>query len=154
MMTYGKIRESEDEFEKASRHQASPTLAASGGQISPIARHSTGNPDLEKAAFSLHPGELSQLIHTPEGFVVLKCVKRIPAQTGKRYEEVRPELNKLVFEKKLRLEIPNAFKELKDQAEPNLIFKDAMTDEDRMHDVQRDLKPEQPKTGTSAPPGK
>ena len=39
---YGKIRDSQDEFDRAARGQANPALAAACGNIKPIARHTYG----------------------------------------------------------------------------------------------------------------
>jgi len=50
---YSKIRDSEEEFDRAARAQPSATLAQSGGRISPIGHHTTGNEGLERAAFSI-----------------------------------------------------------------------------------------------------
>src|SRR5262249_21992247 len=62
MMLYPKIRDSEAEFDRAAHAQASPTLAQSGGKITPIGRYSTGNEEMEKVAFSLKPGEISHVM--------------------------------------------------------------------------------------------
>jgi hypothetical protein len=141
MKMYPKIRDSEMEFERAAKTQASPTLAAAGGQVKPFGRHTAGNDKVEKAAFMLQPGELSQLLETPEGYVVLKCVKRILPDTSKKLADVRDTLAKEVFDKKLQQEIPKYFKELSDQAQPNLILQTmAMTEEQLMRRSQELLK--------------
>jgi hypothetical protein len=130
LQMYPRIRDRESEFERAAKSQASPTLAAMGGKVEPIGRHTAGNPQLEKTAFALQPGELSQLLETPEGFVVLKCIRRVPPQTDKKLEDVREVLAKEAFEKKLQQEIPKCFQELHDKAHPLFIMKTVTTDED------------------------
>ena len=45
----------QEEFDRAARSQASPTLAAAGGLIKPIGHNTCGNEELERAAFSLQP---------------------------------------------------------------------------------------------------
>jgi hypothetical protein len=136
---YDELRKSEERFDQEARHQASPSLAAKGGQIQPIGHLTTGNPDLEKEAFSLRPGEVSRLIETPEGVVVMKCIKRIEPDAGKKLETERAALEKEVIEKKTQLEMPKLFKELQDEAQPKLFIKKYMTQEDLERDVKRDL---------------
>jgi hypothetical protein len=142
MNIYGKIRDSEEEFDRAARSQESISLAQSGGRIAPIGHNTAGNATLEKAAFSLKPGELSEVLETPEGVVVLKCVKRIPPDATKHIEAERDKLAKEVFDKKVQLEIPKVFRELRDQANPKIILKDHITETELIRDVKESLKPE------------
>jgi hypothetical protein len=137
LRVYATIRDSQDEFERASRAQASATLAARGGNVDAFGRHSTGNEALEKAAFSLREGELSQVLETPEGPVVVKCIKHLPPQADKSLTDlkVREELNKEVYEKKLQLEIQKAFAELRAQANPKNFFSNAIAEEDLKRQV-------------------
>src|SRR5262249_38332026 len=121
MMLYPKIRDSEAEFDRAAHAQASPTLAQSGGKITPIGRYSTGNEEMEKVAFSLKPGEISHVMGVPEGLLVMKCLGRKPAE-DKKLEEVRAVLEKEVIEKKIYLEIPRLFAELQKTANPTKIL--------------------------------
>jgi hypothetical protein len=139
MQMYPKIRNSETEFDRAAKSQASPTLAAMGGKIDPIGKYTAGNPQLEKAAFSLQPNELSQLIETPEGFVVLKCVSRIPPQIDKKLEAVREDLAKEAFDRKLQQEIPKCFQELHDKAHPQLFLKSITTEEELLRRAEREI---------------
>src|SRR5262249_19141711 len=74
---YNKIRDSADEFDRKAKSQPSPTLAAQGGRIPPFGRHVLGNDDLEREAFKLSPGEITPLVQTPQGQVVMKLDKRI-----------------------------------------------------------------------------
>jgi parvulin-like peptidyl-prolyl isomerase len=136
---YGEIRDSAEAFERQARAQANPNLAATGGNIRPISRHTTGNEALERAAFSLHEGELSELIETPEGVVVLKCFKRTPPDTSKKLEAEREALTKEVIEKKIQAEIPKFFNKLHTEANPTLFLKQTVTEEDLIRDVTREL---------------
>jgi hypothetical protein len=138
---YADLRKSDEDFDRISKLQASPTLAATGGRITPIGRHTTGNEELEKEAFSLQPGEMSKLIGTPEGTVVLKCVGRKPADTTKTLEAERAKLEKEIREKKTQMELPKLFKELQDQAQPKLFIKKPMTQANLERDVAKELQP-------------
>ena len=54
-------------------------------------RHTLGDENLEREAFKLQPGEVSTLIGTPQGQVVIKCDRRIPPDTNVKLEQVRDE---------------------------------------------------------------
>ena len=139
MTLYADMRKSDEEFDRLARQQASPTLAASGGRIRPISRHSTANDELEKEAFSLQPGELSRLIGTPEGTVVLKCVRRIPPDKSKKLETERANLQKEIMDKKVQAEIPKVFAELREQAKPKLFLRKSTTQEELERAVKQEL---------------
>src|SRR5262249_34828332 len=81
-------------------------------------------------AFALQPGEVSRVLETPQGLVVLKCDKLSPPDTSKKFEQEREKLAKEVFDKKLRIEIAKVFNELKEQAHPQVFLKSAMTEEE------------------------
>ncbi len=147
MMQYPAIRDSADEFDRVAKQQASPRLASTGGQIQPIGRYTTGSEEMEQAAFKLRPGELSELIGTPEGTVVIKCVARIPPDTSKQLADVRAELEKEVVEKKIQLEIPKVFNEMRSQAKPNLILKQYTTEEELLREVRQELQSDAGNTG-------
>jgi hypothetical protein len=148
---YGQIREKAEEFERQARTQANPNLASTGGHIKPIGRHTTGNELLERAAFSLRKDELSELIETPEGVVVVKCVDRIPSNNKFKLDDKREELSKEVFDKKIQAEIPKLFKELHDQASPQFILKNGETEAELVQAVQKELQSEH--AGKAAAPG-
>jgi hypothetical protein len=151
MMQYPSIRDSADEFDRLAKQQASPRLASAGGHIKPIGRYTTGSEEMEQAAFKLRAGELSELIGTPEGTVVIKCVDRIPPDASKRLDEVRADLEKEVVEKKIQLEIPKVFNELSSQAKPNLILKEYTTEEELLRDVRQEIQSGVGKPNTAPP---
>jgi hypothetical protein len=116
------LRVNDEMFEALARKHPNPNSTGAGGATIVISRHATITPDLEKAAFQLQPGELSGLIDTPEGIAILKCVKRIPAERSRKLSDVREELAKQVWDKKIQAEIPKVFQELRKQAQPKLLF--------------------------------
>jgi hypothetical protein len=151
MTLYADMRKSDEEFDRLARQQASPTLAASGGRIRPISRHSTGNDELEKEAFSLQQGELSRLIGTPEGTVVLKCVRRIPPDATKKLETERANLQKEIMDKKVQQEIPKIFTELREQAKAKLFLKKSTSQDQLEREVTQELQqPDPAKKGPHA----
>lgn len=129
---YAAIRDSEKEFDDKAKMQANSTLAAQGGHLSqPIGHRTTGNDEVENEAFKLQPGEITRPISTPDGIVVVKCLKRIPPDTSVSLERERPKLFKEVFEKKTALEIRKTFLEIqKDAKVKNLLTNPNRQDED------------------------
>lgn len=143
MLEYAKLRDDESEFDRKARTQASPTLAASGGRVgdnSEIGRCTTGNDELEREAFSLRPGEVSRLIGTPEGTAIVKCDARVPARENVKLDDVRPKLTQDVFERKIRLEMPRVFAELRAAAKPRLMLKNPNKPEELATDVLSEIK--------------
>lgn len=150
---YASIRDSEDAFKHKAKHQASRDLAATGGELpQPIGHHTTGNEELEREAFSLQPGDVSRVMETPEGYVVFKCDRRIPADTSARLDTERAKLTKEVIEKKTQLEIPKLFAELKKDAAPRQLLKSAAQALDLAAEVERELPPDY-KVGKGDPNG-
>jgi hypothetical protein len=148
---YPRVRDSEEEFAKVAKHQVSPSLAATGGVIPPFGRHTLGDENLEAAAFKLQPGDVTTVIGTPQGHVVLKLDKRIPPDTSKKLEQVRAELTKEVLEKKVQLEMQVVFKELRDKVQPRLMLKDPSKPIDLVGDTKKLLEDLPPLSGAKAP---
>jgi parvulin-like peptidyl-prolyl isomerase len=146
VVAYPRIRDSAEEFDKAARSQATASLAAKDGDVVPFSHHTTGNLEMETAAFALKPGELSQMLETDNGIVVLKCVELIPASHEKTLDEVRAALTGDIINRKInQYEIPNFFAELRRDAHPQILTKEGAVGEDLMSEVRRDLQ--------DAPPG-
>jgi parvulin-like peptidyl-prolyl isomerase len=148
-MEYGRIRDSEVEFDRKARSQASPTLASKGGKLPVFGHCSLDNENLEREAFKLQPGEVSVVIETPQGAVVIKCDRRIPPDNIK-LEQVRDELVGEIMRKKTDLEMQVVFKELKDRAAPKLLLKGTGQPEDLAAETQKlmsDLPPLVPQSG-------
>jgi hypothetical protein len=142
---YPKIRDDEAAFDRAARTQANPSLSARGGEVEPFGRYTTGNEEMEKAAFNLKPGEISHLIGTPDGYVVVKCVKRLPPQADKKLEDVRAQLVTDCSARKLnQVEIPALARELREQAHPKIFIKKESAD-DLMREARREILETNPK---------
>jgi len=131
------VRGSEEEFERAARSQPNPHLAATGGQVKPVSRFS-GNVEVEKIAFSLRPGELSQIIDTPEGYLIMKCVKQLPPDRTKVFENEKAALIQEVRNRKLQELIPKVARELQEKAQPVRYLKE----QDTMAELERSVRQE------------
>jgi parvulin-like peptidyl-prolyl isomerase len=137
MGEYARLRDSEEEFARKAKSQPSSTLASHGGKMPAFGRHAFGDEDVERAAFQLQPGEVSPLIATPQGQLMLKLDRRLPPNSAVTLDKVRPEMTKEVSAKKLQVEMQLAFKELHDKAAPRLLLKSATTPVDLAAETKR-----------------
>ena len=120
---YAKIRKDQAEFDRAARAQANPALASSAGHIKPIGRHSYAEDKrVEEIAFQLKPGEVSEIIGTSQGYVVMKLHQVIPPDDKVKFETVKPRLFKQAFDEQMTQEIPKCFAELKQAAAPKMLL--------------------------------
>jgi hypothetical protein len=121
LTSYASLRESDKAFDQAAQAQASPSLSKAGGKII-VGRHTTGDELLEKKAFGLSEGELSEVFGTPQGVVLLKCDRHIPPDTSVSLGDCRAQLEREVITRKVQLEIPQCFAELRKIANPRLVI--------------------------------
>ena len=120
---YGRIRNNNAEFDSEARQQANPSLAAACGQIKPITRHlASDDKKIEEVAFQLKEGEVSQVLSTAQGYIVMKLVKVLPPNVEVKFEAARPQLEKAAFDARLEEEIPKCFAELRHAASPQLQY--------------------------------
>lgn len=125
------VRDSDGEFTRYAKQQPSPTLQASGGKLpQPIGHNTTGDPDFEKEIFALRPGEVSTVRATPDGVIIFKCDKKIPADTTVKLESVRAKLEKEIIDKKIQADMQVYFKELRAKANPKVFLKTNVTQEE------------------------
>lgn len=118
-----KMRTSQAEFDRVARTQANPSLAAAQGAVKPITRHLPApEKDVEEWAFKLTPGEISPIIKTSQGYLVLKLHEVIPPDPKVTFEQVKDKFQKEAYQEKLGVEIPKLFTELKKQAAPNYLY--------------------------------
>jgi hypothetical protein len=110
------LRKNANEFERLARAQPNTTRT--------LGRHrkATGTEELERAAFRLQPDEVSPLIETPDGFALFKCLRRIPADSSRTFEQVRDDLKREVRDRLVQEEIVRAFARLKKEARPRLLW--------------------------------
>jgi PPIC-type PPIASE domain len=147
-----RIRNDEKAFDQEARRQSNPTLAARGGEIPPICKY-CGDDRIEKEAFNLNPGEVGSVIETPDGSIILKCVKHIDRDESKKLDKtMRETLEKEIFERKIMEEIPKVLKEMRAKAEPLVFFKKPVPYEQAMTQIANEagIKPATPSKPTPA----
>ncbi len=74
-----------------------------------------GQPELEKEAFALKPGEISGIIQMLDKFVIL-YLEGYTEPVKVKIEEVRNDIYEDIHEKKLRLAMAREFERIKDEA--------------------------------------
>jgi hypothetical protein len=115
-------KKGETEFLQHARNQPVESLATTGGKVPPIHKHF---PDkrIEAEAFSLKEGEISALLEMPDGTsVILKCDKHIPRDSTRRLEDETAKLRHEVYARKLAEATPEAFKRLREAANPRTVY--------------------------------
>jgi hypothetical protein len=141
-----RARASREAFLREAKSQPNATLAAGEGSIQPICRYAAGADDtIEKEAFKLQPGEISRLIGTKQGYVILFCDAHIPPDQTKNFQVEKANLEREVIDKKAQVMIPKFFEELKKQADPKFVLR-KQTEDELLRDVQKEL-------GTGTPVG-
>ena len=132
---YDEIRKDDAGFDRVARQQVDAALASRAGLVEPISRWSvTGDNTVEDEAFKLQTGDVSRLIDTPVGTVVIKCLGFVEPRTDVNFEKVKPELLKEAVDKKISVEAPKLCEALKVEAAPVYVLKPARpkaTDQDR-----------------------
>ncbi len=83
-----------------------------GGQIPPIQRH-CGQPNLEKEAFSLKPGDLSSVVQAGENFLILFC-EGYTEPVKIEIAEARKYIEEDLQEKKMRIAMRKEFDKLQE----------------------------------------
>lgn len=98
----------------AIEHSIDINSASVGGLIQPIRRH-LGDTTIEQAAFSLKPGEISQVLPVAGQFVILRCESHEPPRQINR-AEVEKQLVEKITDEKLREESHKLFGQLQKSA--------------------------------------
>jgi hypothetical protein len=97
----------------ATQYSVEPISKNNKGMVPPI-RLGGGQPAIEKAAFSLKAGELSDVIVAGDKYLVMRCLGRTKPMF--QLAEVQGELVKILHEEKLRDAMASTYEGLKDAA--------------------------------------
>jgi parvulin-like peptidyl-prolyl isomerase len=112
-----------NKFESLARKESiDPTSASMNGLIQPIRKH-VGDPQIEAAAFSLNPGDISPVIEVHKQYAILKCEDRV-VPSGIKMENVRSRIEEFVRERKMRGVAGELFKQLQESAQVVNVYND------------------------------
>ncbi len=139
MQNYAKLRDDPKAFDQLAAAQMSSSLSKNEGRVT-IGRHTTGNEELERKAFALKEGEVSELFGTPEGSVLLRCDHQVPPDTSVKLLDCRDALYKEVLEKKIQQEMPKYFAEMRKLAQPQLNLHDPNRPEQMKEQIEEAIK--------------
>ena len=106
----------------AIEHSIDINSASVGGLIQPIRRH-VGDPNIEKAAYSLQPGQISSVIRVAHQFVILKSEGRIPARPLDA-NQVQNQIVEKIKDEKLREVANRLFEKLQSSATVQNVYND------------------------------
>jgi parvulin-like peptidyl-prolyl isomerase len=98
----------------AEQYSIEPASRSNEGRVPPLRQYS-GQPELEKEAFRLKPGEISGIVQLSDKFVIiyLEAFTK-PVQVGRN--EVKNLIYEDVHEKKMRIKMTSEFDRIKDEA--------------------------------------
>lgn len=127
-------------FNDAARGQLSSDLRARLGMVDPIGRHSgPGTAKIEEIAFRLKDGQVSEVIDTGGGIMLIKRIKSIPAQAGVTFPAVREALVKELTDRQMDQEVPKMFAQLSEEAKPLFVLAPADVTTKEMEDKSKRL---------------
>ncbi len=105
-----------DDFGRLAKdHSEDLPSAASMGMIQPIRKHGSYE-QIEQAAFTMEPGDISPVIQAGGQYIILKKEGVLPARPVK-FEQVAPQLEELIRDSKLREVSQEVFQDLQKQTE-------------------------------------
>ena len=112
-----------DEFPAlARRHSVDVGSASADGWVQPIRLHS-GEPQFDRAAFALRPGEISPVVQVADQFIIIKCEGHLPA-AGVKLADVRQHLAADLRDAKVRQVSGDAFRRLQQAARVENVLND------------------------------
>ncbi|MSR53251.1 MAG: hypothetical protein EXS09_08160 [Gemmataceae bacterium] len=140
LRTYPKIRKDKEAFDQAARDQVHSDLAGRLGMVDPIGRNSgPGTAKIEQIAFSMKDGQVSEVIDTGGGSIVIKRIQSIPANAKVFFEEVRSSLIKETTDRQMELIIPLMFNKINEDAKPSFVLSPADISTKEMDDQSKKL---------------
>jgi hypothetical protein len=122
------------EFEHVARSDNSKALLAVGGMLEPVSPHSLNDQEVERIVFDLKEGNLTPVLRVKMGredyAAVLKVLKKRPPDPTKKVEDMRPALEKEIIEAKVGQQILEAMKAMHAGADPKIVLKTDLPDDD------------------------
>jgi parvulin-like peptidyl-prolyl isomerase len=115
---HAKVKKNPAQFaEYAKNHSEDPNSASAHGIIPPIRKH-MGEPVIEKAAFALAEGQVSDILFVNERYHILKCDRQEPAMliAAQNLKHAQDSLRKEIEDEKLRAASVELFKKMQEEA--------------------------------------
>jgi parvulin-like peptidyl-prolyl isomerase len=125
---WDEARKSDAEFDRVARSQSDPNVASAAGRVAPVGRHpEADNTKVADTLFQLKLGEVSQLFETPAGIMCVKLIAIIPPKTDVKLEQVKEQLTKEVYERKVSRDMGTLFAEMRQTANPDILLRGPTT---------------------------
>lgn len=118
-----KAMQNPDDFGNlAKEHSLDKASASVKGLIQPI-RRNLGNKELEQLAFSLKPGQISDVLQIADQYIILKCENIYPPREVPM-DSVRKVLTEAIRDKKLRHMADDLLRELQAASTVDIVYSD------------------------------
>lgn len=114
------------DFAELAKTESSCPSKAQGGDLNFFGKGQMV-PEFEKAAFSLKPGELSDIVETQFGYHIIKVTEKKPEETVK-FEEAKPRIDEFLKEQKMQQAVSAYVENLKKGAKIEILTKDDKAD--------------------------
>jgi parvulin-like peptidyl-prolyl isomerase len=98
----------------ARQHSVDVASASANGWVQPIRLHS-GEPQFDRAAFALEPGQISTVVQVADQFIIIKCEGHLPADTVP-VADVQGKLAAEIRERKSRQASTDVFRRLQESS--------------------------------------
>lgn len=109
-----RARAGEDFQKLVQEFSEDPNLAETKGEYT-LTRNSPFSPEFKTAAFTLDAGRISDVVTTPYGLHLIKCLEKIPARKAE-FEKVSGELRDFLTAQAVQRAMPGYFARLKKEA--------------------------------------
>lgn len=98
-------------------------VAASYGVIPPIRKH-LGDPNIERVAFALKPGQISEIVQVANMYYILKCEEQIQGQliASQHLAEQQRRLEEKIRENKMRIAAAQMMEQVEKAAQIEIVF--------------------------------
>jgi parvulin-like peptidyl-prolyl isomerase len=100
-------------------------VASSYGVIPPIRKH-LGDPNIERIAFALKPGQVSEVVQVANMYYILKCEEQIQGQliASQHLAEQQKRLEEKLRENKMRIAAAQMMEQVEKAAQIEIVFTD------------------------------
>jgi len=120
---WAKVSAAPDTFSTVAKNESQDTHSAAKYGLIPPIRRGAGFPEVEQAAFALKPGQVSQVIHAANQYLILKCEQHLPPQqlTVAQKRQAIERITQKLRDRKLNQATAQAFAALQERAKPHVV---------------------------------